>query len=130
MRDYRDLKVWEKAHRLTLAVYRGTAHFPKAELFGLTGQIRRASVSIEANLAEGCGRRSDGEMARYIQIAMGSGAELSCHLLLARDLGFMEAAEYTVLHEGTTEVLRMLSSLSEKVRRPVPHERIELKAKG
>jgi four helix bundle protein len=82
MRDYRDLKVWEKAHRLTLAVYRGTAHFPKAELFGLTSQIRRASVSIEANLAEGCGRRSDGEMARYIQIAMGSGSELSCHLLL------------------------------------------------
>jgi four helix bundle protein len=93
MRDCRDLKLWEKAHRLTLAVYRGTAHFPKAELFGLTSQIRRASVSIEANLAEGCGRRLDGEMARYIQIAIGSGAELSCQLLLARDLGLLDSTE-------------------------------------
>jgi four helix bundle protein len=114
MRDYRDLKVWEKAQRLTLAVYRGTAHFPKAELFGLTSQIRRSSVSIEANLAEGCGRRSDGEMARFFQIAMGSGAELSCHLLLARDLGFMNSAEYTTLHESASEVLRMLSAFSDR----------------
>ena len=117
MRNYRDLKVWEKAHRLTLAVYRGTTHFPKAELFGFTSQIRRASVSIEANLAEGCGRRSDGEMARFVQIAMGSGSELSCHLLLARDLGLLESAEYLALQESTSEVLRMLSALSEKVKR-------------
>jgi four helix bundle protein len=130
MRDYRDLKVWEKAHRLTLAVYRGTAHFPKAELFGLTSQIRRASVSIEANLAEGCGRRSDGEMARYIQIAMGSGSELSCHLLLARDLGLMDSAEYSALYENTNEVLRMLSALSERVKRPTSQQRSELTAKG
>ena len=130
MRDYRDLKVWEKAHRLTLAVYRGTAHFPKAELFGLTSQIRRSSVSIEANLAEGCGRRSDGEMARYVQIAMGSGSELSCHLLLARDLGLMNSGEYSALYESTNEVLRMLSALSDRVKRPTPHLRKELTAKG
>jgi len=85
MRNYKDLQVWEKAHRLTLAVYKGTQDFPKEERFGLTSQIRRSSASIAANLAEGCGRRSDGEMARYIQISMGSGAELSYHLLLARD---------------------------------------------
>jgi four helix bundle protein len=123
VRDYRDLKAWQKAHRLTLAVYRGTEHFPKCELFGLTSQIRRSSVSIEANLAEGCGRRSDGEMARFVQIAMGSGSELSCHLLLARDLGFMPVAEYLVLHEQTNDVLRMLSALSEKIRRPQQMER-------
>ena len=87
MRNYRDLQVWEKAHKLTLAIYRGTHDFPKEERFGLTSQIRRSSASIAANLAEGCGRRSDGEMARFIQISMGSGAELSYHLLLARDLG-------------------------------------------
>jgi four helix bundle protein len=68
MRNYKDLQVWEKAHRLTLAVYKGTQDFPKEERFGLTSQIRRSSASIAANLAEGCGRRSDGEMARYIQI--------------------------------------------------------------
>ncbi len=101
VRDYRDLKAWQKAHRLTLAVYRGTEDFPKCELFGLTSQTRRASVSIEANLAKGCGRRSDGEMARFVQIAMGSGAELSCHLLLARDLGFIPGAEHATLYEQT-----------------------------
>ena len=77
MRNYKDLRVWDEAHRLTLSVYKNTQAFPKEERFGLTSQIRRASASIAANLAEGCGRRSDGEMARFVQIAMGSGAELS-----------------------------------------------------
>ena len=83
MRNYEDLLVWEKAHKLTLAVYKITQEFPKDERFGLTSQVRRASSSIAANLAEGRGRRSDGEMGRYVQIAMGSGAELSYHLLLS-----------------------------------------------
>jgi four helix bundle protein len=76
MSNYRDLQVWEKAHKLTLAIYRGTCDFPIEERFGLTSQIRRSSASIAANLAEGCGRRSEGEMARFIRISMGSGAEL------------------------------------------------------
>jgi four helix bundle protein len=116
MRNYRDLQVWEKAHRLTLAIYRGTHDFPKEERFGLTSQIRRSSASIAANLAEGCGRRSDGEMARYIQISMGSGAELSYHLLLARDLDFLKNVEYSKLNSDLSEVMRMLSSLSQKIR--------------
>src|SRR5580704_18812098 len=94
MRNYRDLMVWEKAHKLTLAIYKETNAFPKEGRFGLTSQVRRASSSIPANLAEGCGRRSDGEMGRFIQIAMGSGAELSYHFLLARDLGLLEAKVY------------------------------------
>ncbi len=118
MRNYKDLRVWEEAHRLTLSVYKVTQAFPKEERFGLTSQIRRASASIAANLAEGCGRRSDGEMARYVQIAMGSGAELSYHLLLARDLGFVEAAEHAELNANLERVLRMLSALSAKVRNP------------
>jgi four helix bundle protein len=116
MRNYKDLQVWEKAHKLTLAIYRGTHDFPKEERFGLTSQIRRSSASIAANLAEGCGRRSDGEMARYIQISMGSGAELSYHLLLARDLGFLKSAEHSKLDGDLGEVMRMLSSLSQKIR--------------
>ncbi len=116
MRNYKDLQVWEKAHRLTLAVYKGTQDFPKEERFGLTSQIRRSSASIAANLAEGCGRRSDGEMARYIEISMGSGAELSYHLLLARDLGFLKNTEYSGWDSALSEVMRMLSSLSQKLR--------------
>jgi four helix bundle protein len=130
VRDYRNLLVWRKAHSLTIALYRVTKNFPKEELFGLTSQIRRASVSIEANLAEGCGRRSDGEMARFVQIAMGSGAELSCHLLLARDLELIKDADYKDLNEVATEILRMLSTLSERVRRPASREARELTAKG
>ena len=115
MRDYRDLQVWEKAHKLTLSIYRGTQDFPKEERFGLTSQIRRSSASIAANLAEGCGWRSDGEMARFIQISMGSGSELSYHLL-ARDLDFLDKGQYSKLSSDLEEVMRMLSSLSQKVR--------------
>jgi four helix bundle protein len=118
MRNYKDLLVWEKAHRLTLAVYKITLVFPKDERYGLTSQIRRASASIAANLAEGCGRRSDGGMARYVQIAMGSGAELSYHFLLARDLGFVPSAEYEALNSDISEIMRMLSALSGRLRKP------------
>ena len=118
MRNYKDLRVWDEAHRLTLSVYKNTQAFPKEERFGLTSQIRRASDSIAANLAEGCGRRSDGEMARFVQIAMGSGAELSYHLLLARDLGFLKSEVHTELNATLEKTLRMLSALSSKVRNP------------
>ena len=116
MRNYRDLLVWEKAHKLTLAVYKVTLAFPKEERFGLTSQVRRASASIAANLAEGCGRRSDGVMARYIQIAMGSGAELSYHLLLAKDLELLKYSDYETLDSDISEVMRMFSALSGKLR--------------
>jgi len=116
MRNYKDLQVWERAHRLTLAVYKITVVFPKEERYGLTSQIRRASASIAANLAEGCGRRSDAEMTRYVQIAMGSGAELSYHFLLAKDLGLMQSAEYEVLNADVSEIMRMLSALSGKLK--------------
>jgi four helix bundle protein len=116
VRNYKDLQVWAKAHTLTLAVYMSTRCFPADERFGLTSQIRRSCASIPANLAEGCGRRSDGEMARFIQIAMGSGAELSYHLLLAKDLAFLKPADYTQLESELSAVMRMLSSLSQKLR--------------
>jgi four helix bundle protein len=110
------LVVWEKARRLSLAVYKNTKAFPNDERFGLTTQMRRASASIAANLAERCGRRSDGEMGRFIQIAMGSGAELSYHFLLARDLGFLEDKLYQGLDSDLGAVMRMMSSLSYKIR--------------
>src|ERR1700683_1454229 len=116
MRNYKDLRVWEEAHRLTLSVYRATQLFPKEERFGLTSQIRRAAASVPANLAEGCGRRSDGEMARYVQIAMGSGAELSYHLLLSRNLGLLGSVEHAGLEAELGGIVRMLSGLSQKLR--------------
>ena len=130
MRNYRDLMVWEKAHKLTLAIYRETNAFPKEERFGITSQLRRASSSIPANLAEGCGRRSDGEMGRFVQIAMGSGAELSYHLLLCRDLGILGTAEFSRLSADLEEVMRMLSALSGRVRGAAKSVFLELKAKG
>lgn len=116
MKDFRRLKVWEKAHQLTLAVYRTTAGFPREETYGLTGQLRRASVSVPANIAEACGRRSSREMAKFLQIGMGSASEMEYELLLARDLGYLERTEYNGLQIGFTEVEKMLGSLLRKVR--------------
>jgi four helix bundle protein len=84
MKSFKELQVWQKAHGLTLAVYGTTRTFPREELFGLTSQMRRSAASIGANIAEGCGRRSDGEMRRFLQIARGSAAEIEYHLPLAR----------------------------------------------
>src|SRR5690348_3685739 len=94
MQDFRGLKVWEKEHRLTLAIYKVTTTFPRDERFGLTGQIRRACGSIPANIAEGCGRGTGSDFARFLQIAMGSASELEYHLLLAHDLGYLHPADY------------------------------------
>ncbi len=110
MKDFRELKVWEKGHHLALEIYRATAKFPKDELYGLTSQIRRSCVSIPANIAEECGRNGDTELARFLQIAMGSASELEYHLLLSRDLGLVDAANYDQLARETTEVKRMLTS--------------------
>jgi four helix bundle protein len=115
VKDFRQLKVWEKAHQLTLEIYRVTVHFPRAEAYGLTSQIRRAGASIGANLAEGCGREGDAELGRFCGMARGSASELEYHLLLAKDLGLLEAAEYHKLAEQTTEIKRMLTALIQKL---------------
>ena len=115
MKDFRQLHVWQKAHQLVLAVYRLTASFPRDELYGLTTQLRRSSASIAANLAEGCGRNGDAELARFCSIAMGSASELDYHLLLARDLKLINATDYTAVAQQTTEVKRMLTGLRQKL---------------
>ncbi|MFQ5520928.1 MAG: four helix bundle protein [Candidatus Methylomirabilia bacterium] len=115
MRDFRELKVWEKAHHLTLAVYNATTTFPRDELYGLTSQIRRSCASIPANIAEGCGRGGDAEFGRFLQIAMGSASELEYHLLLACDLKFLDNADYKHLASEVTEVKRMLTAFIQKL---------------
>jgi len=116
MKDFRELKVWGKAHQLTLDVYKTTVDFPRDELYGLISQIRRAASSIPTNIAEGCGRGSDDDFRRFLQIAMGSASELEYHLLLAYDLQYLTEADYQRLQTGTIEVKRMLVALIVKIK--------------
>jgi four helix bundle protein len=109
------LKVWDKAHHLTLAIYQCTRKFPKEEMSGLSSHARRVSASIGANIAEGCGRRSDPEMKRFVQIARGSASELEYHLLLARDLQLLTVEEFGNLEAKILEIQRMLASLSQRL---------------
>jgi four helix bundle protein len=111
MKDFRDLKVWHKAHQLALATYRGTADFPSEERYGLTSQLRRGAVSIASNIAEGCGRATDPDFARCLSIAAGSASEVEYQLLLSFDLNLLDEAHYRDLSTRVTEVKRMITSL-------------------
>lgn len=115
MQDFKKLVVWQKTHALTVEVYRQTTGFPKDEVFGLTSQIRRAASSIGANIAEGCGRSSNAELNRYLNISAGSASELENHLLLSRDLGYLPEDEYDKLFQSTVEIKQMLSGLIKKL---------------
>jgi four helix bundle protein len=114
MGDFTKLAVWKKAHELTLGIYRRTSEWPKYELFGLTSQARRASSSMPSNIAEGCGRNSDAELARSARTSLGSASELSYWLILAHDLDYIDRAERDAFQASVSEVRRMLTAL-EKV---------------
>ncbi|MBW2093768.1 MAG: four helix bundle protein [Deltaproteobacteria bacterium] len=115
MRDFRELKVWEKAHALTLAIYRITRNFPSDEQFGLTVQLRRAVASIPTNIAEGCGRGSERELARFMSIAGGSASEVEYQLRLAWDLNYIGDEMYRKLNQETNEIKMMLNSFIHKL---------------
>ena len=116
MKDFRSLKVWEKAHALTLAIYKVTEGFPKQEIYALTNQIQRAAVSIPANIAEGCGKDSDAELKRYFSIAMGSAGELEYLLLLAHDLGYLQENNYQSMQNDLVETRKMLNAFIQKLK--------------
>ncbi len=116
MQDFRNLKVWQKGHALTLKTYQRTASFPREELFGLTSQMRRAAASIPMNLAEGCGRGSDPDFARFLHIAQGSASELEYQFLLARELQYLPEGGYSDLDHDVVEVKRMLAALIQTVK--------------
>ena len=116
MRDFHNLLIWQRSHQLTLDVYKVSQSFPKEELFGLTSQIRRAISSIPTNIAEGCGRGSDADFCRFLQISMGSASETEYELQLAHDLGYLDDAAYESLNGKVIEVKRMLSSLIIKIK--------------
>src|SRR5438093_9392225 len=115
MKDFRKLKVWERAHQLVLAVYQTTMSFPRDETYGLTAQIRRSASSIPSNIAEGCGRDGDAELARFCLIARGSASELEYQILLAHDLKLIPSGRYEELSQAIIEIKRMLTVLVQKL---------------
>ena len=114
--------MWLKGHGLTLAVYGVTGRFPKHELYGLTSQMRRSCASIPANIAEGCGRDGDAELARFLRLVAGSVSELEYHLLLARDLHLLTPEDHERLTNETREIKRMLTTLVKRLKGTPQHE--------
>lgn len=115
IKSHRDLIVWQKAMDLVVAVYRATEEFPKTETYGLTSQIRRASASIPANIAEGQGRRLSGEYLQFLGNARGSLLELDTHLEIAHRLGILQSSEHALLLERLAEVRKLLNGLMRSI---------------
>ena len=117
MKDYKKLIVWQKAHQLVLGIYKATLSFPKDEQYNLTSQLRRAATSSPTNIAEGCGKFTQSDFARYLQIAQGSAQEVEYLSFLSYELGYIEDEEYKNLNGLVNEVKAMLISLIKKVRK-------------
>jgi four helix bundle protein len=115
MRDFKELKVWQKAHRFVVDVYEHSRSLPSDERFGLTAHLRKSATSVPSNIAEGCGREGERELARFLSIAAGSASESEYQLLLARDLGYLQPDAHRLLDEQVTEVKRMLYSFMRKL---------------
>jgi four helix bundle protein len=124
MGDYRKLSVWKRGHRLVLAVYRATNAFPQSERYGLTAQLRRASISAISNIVEGSARHGDREHVRFLKIAHGSVCEMQCQLLLSRDLAFLDASCWKVLDDDCQELGKMVNGLIRSLERPQPIRRL------
>lgn len=116
MKDYKNFKVWQKSHQLTLDVYDTLQSFPKDEMFGLVSQMKRSSSSIPTNIAEGCGRNSDKDFARFLIIAFGSANELEYQFILSRDLNFLNSETSEKLLFQIEEIKKMLNSLILKLK--------------
>jgi len=115
-RDFRKIAAWQRAHALTLRVYQATSCFPDHERYGLVSQLRRACSSIPTNVAEGCGRGTSKELARFVDIATGSASEVEYQLLLARDLGYLSSEQHKPLEAETVEIRRMLLAFNTRLR--------------
>ena len=111
LKNYKELKVWQKSYRLCLDIYKITKEFPKEERYTLTPQIRRAVLSIPCNIAERYGRKTTPEYIQYLYIAYGSHCELETQILLCGDLGYIEGEKLKILQKGIGEVERMLKAL-------------------
>lgn len=115
MKDFKNLTVWKQSHQLTLNIYSISKDFPKEEMYGLTNQLRRAASSISINICEGCGRGSDADFSRYLQISMGSASETEYLLILCKELGYIQIGLEPILN-AVQDIKKMLSSLINKVK--------------
>lgn len=115
MRDFKQLKVWQKAHRLVLDLYRHTRELPADERYGLTSHLLKSATSAPSNITEGCGRDSETELARFLSIAAGSASETEYQLLLAHDLGYLSDQHHHDLDTRINEVKRMLNSFIQRL---------------
>lgn len=116
MRDFTNLTTWQRAHRLVLEIYNETRSFPPEERYGLTNQVRRSAASVPANIAEGAGRRTDTDFARFVDYALGSVNETQYHLLLARDLGLLASETHERLVGELREIRMMTGALAQRLR--------------
>ena len=116
MKNFRKLQIWERSHKITLEVYRLTQVFPKSETYGLVTQMRRSVSSIPTNIAEGCGRNTEKDFARFLDNAMGSASELEYQLILAHDLEYISIEAYETTNRELTEIKRMLNAFIQKLR--------------
>ena len=124
MQDFRKLKVWQKAHAMTIVVYRVSNSFPVGERAGLRSQLRRAAVSVSANIAEGCGRDGAKEFAKFLTISLASLGEVEYHSLLARDLQFISSVDFERVASRTSQVRAMLYALKRRVRQRMERRRV------
>ena len=109
IRSYRDLDIWRRAKNYAVQIYKVTEEFPRSEVYGLGGQMRRAAVSIPSNIAEGFRRKSKKEKSHFLRVAYGSGAELETQLEISRDLGYIDDAAYRELGRELDEIMRMMN---------------------
>lgn len=118
MGDFKELDVWKRSHALTIKIYEVTNGFPRSEIYGLSQQLRRAAISIEANLAEGCGRKTDRELIRFASIANGSAYEVESELLVASDLGYITSEQLRECTQRVRQVSSMLNGLIRRLQNP------------
>jgi four helix bundle protein len=115
VQDFKQLQVWEKSKQFAVNIYKATASFPISEQYGIISQLRRASSSISANIAEGCGRKTNKDFASFLHNALGSNKECENFLLLSKDLGYLKEQDFQELTQRTQEVGKMLVSLIKKI---------------
>lgn len=116
MLNFKDLAIWQRSHKLTLEIYRATQHFPKEEIYGLTSQIRRAVSSIPTNIAEGCGRHTNAELANFLNIASGSASEVEYEILLAKEVGYITEVQYETWVNEICELRSMLAAYMKRLK--------------
>ena len=119
MRDFKELNVWKKAFEFTKDIYKITENFPKSEIYGITSQLRRASVSISSNIAEGCGKLSERDFLNFLVISFGSSKEVENLLLLCKELNYINITDFNSLNQQLTETSKMLNAFISNIKKGI-----------